>query len=250
MAMNILGETIDIHCGGIDNMFPHHENEIAQSECASGKTFVNLWMHSEHLIVDNKKMSKSLGNFYTLRDLMEKGYTGNEVRYMLLHTHYKTQLNFTFQGLDSVRSSLSRLRDFIIRLRECEGEETGSLNGLIEKSLSCFKASLGDDLNISEALACLFEFVRETNGLIDQKKVGAKDAEKALSFLEHLNTVLNILPLKTQEKIPPHLISLLEERKKARDEKNWALADKIRIEFQSHGYVVEDTAQGARLKKC
>ena len=120
MAMKILGETIDIHVGGIDNMFPHHENEIAQSEACSGKPFVKLWMHAEHLVVDHKKMSKSLGNFYTLRDLLAKGYTGTQVRYLLLQTHYKTQLNFTFQGLDGAKSALQRLNDFIQRLNEIE----------------------------------------------------------------------------------------------------------------------------------
>src|SRR5262249_39063237 len=121
MAQNILGETIDIHAGGVDLIFPHHENEIAQSECCSGKAFSNLWVHSEHLLVDGKKMSKSLGNFYTLRDLLKRGYNGKTIRFMLLHTHYRTQLNFTFQGLDAAKSSLSRINDFILRLEGYKG---------------------------------------------------------------------------------------------------------------------------------
>jgi len=125
MAIELLGETIDIHVGGVDNMFPHHENEIAQSEAYSGKTFAKIWMHAEHLLVDGKKMSKSLGNFYTLRDLLDQGFNGQQIRYLLLQTHYKTQLNFTFQGLEAAKSSLQRLHDFIQRLNEMEGEVSG-----------------------------------------------------------------------------------------------------------------------------
>jgi cysteinyl-tRNA synthetase len=161
MAIKILGETIDIHVGGVDNMFPHHENEIAQSEACSGKPFVKLWMHAEHLVVDHKKMSKSLGNFYTLRDLLNKGYTGTQVRYLLLQTHYKTQLNFTFQGLEAAKSALQRLNDFIQRLQEVDTRESGGqMEGLCHKALEEFADALADDLNISSALAVIFDFVR------------------------------------------------------------------------------------------
>ncbi len=167
MAMKLLGETIDIHMGGIDNMFPHHENEIAQSEACSGKPFVKLWMHAEHLIVDQKKMSKSLGNFYTLRDLLDKGYTGTQVRYLLLQTHYKTQLNFTFQGLEAAKGALQRLSDFIQRLLERDQPQGMPVEELCQRMLRSFAEALADDLNISLALAALFDFVREVNGRCD-----------------------------------------------------------------------------------
>ena len=173
MAMKILGDTIDIHVGGIDNMFPHHENEIAQSEACSGKTFSKLWMHAEHLVVDSKKMAKSLGNFLTLRDLTEKGFTGRQVRYLLLQNHYKTQLNFTFQGLEAAKSTLQRLDDFIQRLHTVGKEDpTGLIDPLAQKAYNNFSAALADDLNISLALAALFDFVREVNGLCDATKSG------------------------------------------------------------------------------
>lgn len=249
MAMDILGETIDIHMGGVDNMFPHHENEIAQSECASGHRFVKHWMHVEHLIVDGKKMSKSFGNFYTLRDLLEKGYTGPEIRYMLLHTHYKTQLNFTLDGLVAARASLARLQDFVLRLTEIKGEATGSLDEPLEHALNHFKESLADDINISQALAALFDLLREVNSLIDHKKVGEQDAVKALDVLKKMNTVLGVLSFEVQE-APQALQDLLQERMAARQSKNWALSDQIRDQIHAAGWMIEDTPQGARLKKC
>ena len=186
MAMKILGETIDIHVGGIDNMFPHHENEIAQSEACSDKPFVKLWMHAEHLVVDHKKMSKSLGNFYTLRDLLEKGYTGTHVRYLLLQTHYKTQLNFTFQGLEAAKNALNRLNDFIQRLHAIDTlQSSGQVDDLCQKTLQQFAEALSDDLNISAALAALFDFVREINGCCDAGQVSQMEAEKALELMKH-----------------------------------------------------------------
>lgn len=250
MAMNILGSSIDIHCGGIDNMFPHHENEIAQSESYSGDRFVKYWMHSEHLIVDNKKMSKSLGNFFTLRDLLAKGYKGPELRYMLIHTHYKTQLNFTFQGLEAVRSSLERLRAFIIRLNEIEGPETESVTSFIVETEARFKAALEDDLNISLALAALFDFVRDINSLIDQNRLGLNDAKSTLAFMRRVDSVLGFLPFDVNnEAIPEELQEMLSVRMSARSQKNWQLADQMRDEIQARGYIIEDTAHGARLKK-
>ncbi|NGX26412.1 MAG: Cysteine--tRNA ligase, partial [Chlamydiae bacterium] len=157
MAMDLLGKTIDIHVGGVDNIFPHHENEIAQSEAFSGKPFVKHWLHSEHLLVDHKKMSKSLGNFYTLRDLLEKGYTGPEVRYLLLTAHYRMQLNFTMEGLDAARSSLERLSDFALRLQKVEGRDDSDIDSILTKTRESFQTALADDLNISPALAALFE---------------------------------------------------------------------------------------------
>lgn len=249
MAMKILGETIDIHVGGVDNMFPHHENEIAQSEACSGHQFVKLWMHSEHLIVDNKKMSKSLGNFYTLRDLLNKGFTGTQVRYMLLQTHYKTQLNFTFTGLDAVQGSLQRLQDFIQRLQEISGDgDTGLIDAEIQRAYLGFATSLADDLNISSALAALFDFIREVNVLCDAKKVGKHEAERVINLLKQFNQVLGILSFENAV-VPSELEEALAKRLEARKQKNWAEADALRDFITSKGYVIEDTPQGARLKK-
>jgi cysteinyl-tRNA synthetase len=252
MAMSLLGENIDIHVGGVDNMFPHHENEIAQSEGCTGKQFVRYWLHSEHLLVDHKKMSKSLGNFFTLRDLLKKGYTGTEVRYILLQTHYRIQLNFTMQGLDAVRKTLERISDFIYRLREIkQDEEHGLVGKIVEESLDSFTKALADDLNISLALASLFELIRQVNILCDEGKLGKKEAERVLDLLYKFDTVLAVLPLETKEEgISHELQALLEQREKARLSKNWKSADECRDAILSKGYVIEDTPQGARLKKA
>ncbi|MBI2743659.1 MAG: cysteine--tRNA ligase [Chlamydiales bacterium] len=256
MAMKILGETIDIHVGGIDNMFPHHENEIAQCEAFSGKQFVRHWIHCEHLLVDQKKMSKSLGNFYTLRDLIKKGYKGVEIRYMLLHAHYRSTLNFTFEGLDGMVHSLERLSDFVSRLQgiahleEANTTSSGAVHLVLQNALREFTQSLADDLNISSALAALFEMVRQINALADQNKVSKKDAEESLKLLHRINQVLAILPLEAEdEEIPKDLQDLLEKRQEARKTKNWALSDQCRDQILSRGYLIEDTPAGARLKK-
>lgn len=251
MAMKILGDTIDIHVGGIDNMFPHHENEIAQSEACSDKPFVNLWLHSEHLLVDNKKMSKSLGNFYTLRDLLAKGYTGEQVRYLLLQTHYKTQLNFTFQGLEATKSALQRLNDFILRLSEIDHYESeGEAEAVCKRTLLAFAESLADDLNISAALATLFDFVREMNSLCDMKKISPEEAQKVLHFMRQIDSVLGLLTFEHKEpEIPRDLHEAFEKRLQARKDKNWKLADELRDFIHNRGYMIEDTPHGARLKK-
>lgn len=251
MAIKLLGETIDIHVGGIDNMFPHHENEIAQSEAYSGKLFAKLWMHAEHLVVDGKKMSKSLGNFFTLRDLLNKGFNGIQVRYLLLQTHYKTQLNFTFQGLEAAKGSLQRLNDFIQRLYEIDVEKNGGrMEPLANEMLKQFTQALGDDLNISMALAAVFDFVREINGLCDERKVSRDEAEFALNMLKKLNTVLGVLSFeKRKEEIPVELEEAFQRRLQARIDKDWKLADELRDFIHQKGYFIEDTPQGARLKK-
>ncbi len=251
MAMKILGETIDVHVGGIDNMFPHHENEIAQSEACSGRPFVNIWMHAEHLVVDNKKMSKSLGNFFTLRDLLQKGYTGTQIRYMLLQTHYKTQLNFTFAGLDGIKVAIQRLNDFIQRLKEIEDAKSyGMVAVHMEKAKADFADALADDLNISVALAAVFDLVREVNSLSDQQQLGKEEAQSVLELMRRFDTVLGVLTFeKQEEQIPVDLQEALEKRIQARKDKNWALADQLRDLINKRGYIIEDTPHGARLKK-
>jgi cysteinyl-tRNA synthetase len=255
MAMQILGETIDVHVGGVDNMFPHHENEIAQSEACSGKAFVKHWLHVEHLLVDHKKMSKSLGNFYTLRDLLDKGYTGAQVRYLLIQTHYKTQLNFTFQGLEAAKGALQRLNDFIQRLHDIDvgdkkSEGGGKVSALCQRTLEHFSASLADDLNISAALAALFDFVRDMNGECDAGGVGKVEALQALELLKTVDKVLGILTFEKQDPpIPEDLQAVFEQRLQARQDKNWKLADELRDMIQQRGYLIEDTPHGPRLKK-
>lgn len=251
MAMHILGKTLDIHVGGVDNMFPHHENEIAQSEAFTHQRFVRYWLHSEHLLVDHKKMSKSLGNFYTLRDLLARGYTGPQIRYLLLQTHYRTQLNFTFAGLDAAAKSLERIGDFIVRLRQITSmKSSGEVESHLKKAELLFTEALSDDLNISPALAALFDLVREINTLCDADKVSKEEAHKTLYFLEKIDQVLAVLPLNTQqEEIPLELQKLFAEREKARAAKDWKTADKSRDAILASGYLIEDTPHGARLKR-
>ncbi len=249
MAMEILGPSIDIHCGAVDNIFPHHENEIAQSEACTGKQFVRYWLHAEHLIVDGKKMSKSLGNFFTLRDLLEKGYTGREIRYMLLQTHYKTQLNFTLEELDAVRHSLNRLQDFIRRLKEVDTQEgAGKAAPLIESAFEQFAKGIADDLNISISLAALFELVRETNRLIDENQISKIEAENVADLLKAFNQVLSVLEFEQEEEMPENIQALLDQRKSARANKEWNRSDELRDELHALGYLVEDTPKGQRVK--
>jgi cysteinyl-tRNA synthetase len=249
MAMKLLGSSIDIHCGGVDNMFPHHENEIAQSEGCTGHHFVRHWVHVEHLLVDRKKMSKSLGNFYTLRDLLKLGYTGTEIRYLLLSTHYKTQLNFTFPSLDAARASLERIQDLIIRLRAIDGNASGFALAPVEKAELRFRSALADDLNISSALAALFDLVRELNGLCDEEKIGFDDAAMILKQFEKWNEVLGIIPLECKDDIPQELLDMLAKREEARKAKDFRMSDQMRDAIHAGGYLIEDTPTGARLKK-
>jgi cysteinyl-tRNA synthetase len=250
MAMKILGESIDIHVGGVDNMFPHHENEIAQSEGFSEKRFVRHWLHAEHLLVDHKKMSKSLGNFYTVRDLLAKGYLGRQIRYILLQTHYKTQLNFTLEGLEAAGASVERIVNFEKRLKQVDNPSRFDLaKTVMDRCVKGFSESLADDLNISQALSFLFDAIREIHGLIDQEKVGKEEASFLLQELHRLDAVLGILCLEEEEKIPQELLEALEKRGEARKAKNWALADQYRDFIVSHGYRIEDSPTGPFLKK-
>lgn len=251
MALELLGQSIDLHVGGVDNIFPHHENEIAQSECLTGKTFVGHWLHSEHLLVESKKMSKSLGNFYTLRDLMDKGYSGTEVRYMLLHTHYRTQLNFTMDGMQAARHSLKRLNDFVHRIGsfvDPNQSPSKEVEEILQKSLEEFAKALADDLNISVALASLFDLMHKVNLLEGSDTLGGGDAALVMQTLFEMNRVLNLLDLE-EEEIPSAIIQLHEERLQARKAKDFARADALRDAIHESGYEVEDTPHGSRVKK-
>lgn len=251
MAIKHLGPEIDIHCGGIDNMFPHHENEIAQSEACTEKHFVRHWLHSEHLLVNQKKMSKSLGNFYTLRDLLKKGFSGREIRYLLLQTHYKTQLNFTFEGLEAAKKTLRRLDDFIERLQGIKNRENQGLFGdLLQKANEGFTGGLSDDLNISVSLAALFDLVREINSLIDENRLGDEEARQIIARLRDFDTVLGVLTFEKEDlEIPEEIREALEKREEARKAKNWKEADYFRDFIQMRGFLIIDTPQGVTLKK-
>ena len=231
MSMSTLGETIDIHTGGIDNMFPHHENEIAQSECATGHTFVHYWMHNEWLLVDGKKMSKSLGNFYTLADIIDAGYDPIAFRYLTLQTHYRTPLNFSWESLKASQTALRRLRAYYQSLPP--GAFSND-NIYAHK----FHAALADDLNTSLALGTLWELIADTT-------VSPEDKH---GLLTRFDEVLGI-NLAHRDSIPDTILSLADERDLARQNKNWAESDRIRDLIASHGFIVKDTDSGYRIEK-
>lgn len=251
MSTRYLGPTFDIHCGGIDNIFPHHENEIAQSEAFYGQKFVNYWLHCHHLVVDGEKMSKSKGNFYTLRDLLARNVDPIDLRFFLLSTHYRKMLNFTFDGLEQARASRQRILDFVydIEHRTFPPGRNQKIQQLSEKTLEEFRAGLSDDLNISAALAALFEFIREVNQTMSRETIGRDDAAKILETVGEINRVLDILPEKKEESLPPEILEKIELRQKARQEKNFALADAIRNELREMGIILEDTREGVRWKR-
>jgi cysteinyl-tRNA synthetase len=249
MSMKYLGETFDIHTGGVDNMFPHHENEIAQSEGATGKPFVAVWMHCEHLQVDGHKMSKSLGNFYTLRDIIEKGYTGRDVRYVLLSGHYRQTLNFTFKALDAARAALARIDEFATRLRDTAGASgAGDAPAWAADAKQRFDEALDDDLNAPEALAALFDMIHAGNRVMDSGGVDAPGAAGALAVLEGMDLELGVLGA-GEEEVGPEVMALVEKRAQARREKRWAEADAIRDQLAGMGWEVRDGAEGAKVKK-
>src|SRR5438309_7214323 len=247
MATALLGDQIDIHCGGVDNIFPHHEAEIAQSEGVTGKKFVRYWMHCAHLLVDNQKMSKSLGNFYTLRDVTAKGYSGREVRYALLRVHYRVQLNFTFEGMEESRQALMRVDEWLQRLRETSsstlpGKEPGPV------PTDDFQSALDDDLNISGALGVLFEAIRETNRAMDANELGADGAKAWLQWWEEINQVL-ALEARESMASPPEIETLTEARRLARLANDWQKSDELRRELNARGWEVRDTKDGQKITR-
>ena len=259
MSMKYLGNSFDIHTGGIDNMFPHHEDEIAQSEAATGRKWVNYWLHCAHLMVNGEKMSKSLGNFFTLRDLLAKGYTGREIRYVLLGAHYRKKLNFTFSALDAARDSLRKFDEFILRMREIAGSGTAAgdlpedIRTLVQKAADDFAAALGNDLNISGGMAALFELVRGGNALADAGKLTSAGALAVLDELRKMDKIFGFLAVDAvkAEAVPEEIVALAEARKEARLAKNFAESDRLRDEILQKGYIIEDAGKGVyKLKKA
>lgn len=249
MSMRYLGEHFDIHLGGVDLIFPHHENEIAQSEAASGEKFVNYWMHNEMLMVEGKKMAKSFGNYYTLRDLVEKGHNPIAIRYLLLATHYRQLQNFTFEGLDSARNALQRLYDFMDRLTSVKSQKSHpEVSEILKEAQKGFEEALDDDLNISEALGKIFDLVKEINKFIDEGDFSSQDAEKTLALMERFDSVLGILK-REELKLDEEVMELIAKREQARKKKRWEEADKLRKEIEALGIILEDTPEGTKWKK-
>jgi cysteinyl-tRNA synthetase len=250
MSMKYLGETFDIHCGGVDNIFPHHENEIAQSEAYTGKKFVNYWLHCHHLIVNGEKMSKSKGNFYTLRDLLAKKYNPKAIRFLLMSTHYRKVLDFTFEGLRQASSAIQRIQNFIYELENGKFQpgETQEVKKILNETKKQFDEGLRDDLNISVSLTALFTMIKKVNILRNNNKVFKKDTENILNWFKKIDSVLGILDFKDKKELPPDILAKIKEREKARQEKNYALADKIREELLKKGIILEDTKEGTRWK--
>jgi len=249
MSMKHLGETFDIHCGGEDLVFPHHEDEIAQSEAATGKPFVRYWLHNRHLLVEGQKMSKRLNNYYTLRDLLAKGWTGREIRYVLLSAHYRDPLNFTMDGLAGARSALQRIDEFLLKLKDMA--QTPASDGFDPPHMAGlqFMNAMDEDLNISEALGVLFvEFIRFINKKMVEGSLRPSEAQAVLDEWEQIDTVLGF-GMPTKSEVPVEIQRLVEERQAARKAKNFKRSDEIRDQLAKLGWTIEDTPQGSRAKR-
>jgi len=263
MSMKYLGETFDLHAGGVDLKFPHHENEIAQSEGATDKLFAKYWLHAEHLKVEGETMSKSLGNYYTFRDLIEKGYSAKAIRYTYLSVPYHKQFNFTFDTLNGAESTLERLRDFRKRLAEARvgssSVSAGSndsealadtrVTDAAETALRDFEAAMDDNLNTSVALAVLHNLVREINTALAEETLSENGREKVLQAIEKIDSVLQIFGEESAEMLDAEIEALIEERQEARRNRNFARSDEIRDLLAEKGIVLEDTKDGVRWKK-
>jgi cysteinyl-tRNA synthetase len=249
MSMKLLGPSFDLHLGGEDLMFPHHEDEIAQSEGtgaqAAGRPFVKYWLHGAHLLVEGKKMSKSLGNFFTLRDLLAKGFVGREIRYLLLTAHYRETFNFTLEGLQGARAALGRIEDCLRKLREVAGAARADGDSPL---VAEFSKAMDDDLNISGAWGAIFEWIREANRRLADNTLDATAAAAALASWDRVDTVLGVGAPRGLE-VPAQIMALVEARQAARKARDFKRADAIRDELRVKGWVIEDTAKGARAKR-
>ncbi len=253
MAMKYLGTTLDIHAGGIDLQFPHHENEIAQSEAVTGQPFARFWLHAEHLIVEGQKMSKSLGNFYTLRDLLALGYAPETVRYLLASVPYRNKLNFTMDGVKAAATAIDRLRNFELRLKSEKFAAAGHA-AAEERAVAAtarFRETMDDDLNTAGALGVVFEFLRDTNSAMDAGQFGAENVATAQAFLGLFDSVFDVLrPTVTAGGLSDEAIeALIAERVAAKKARNFGRADEVRKELEAQGIVLEDTKDGTRWKR-
>ena len=256
MALRLLGEPpIDIHAGGIDLIFPHHENEIAQSEGARNREFARFWVHVEHLFVEGEKMSKSLGNTYTLDEVIGRGHRPSALRYLLLSSHYRKQLNFTWTGMDQAEEAIRRIVDCVARLETVTTADTQSrVREAVETARQAFKASLEHDLNTAAALAAVFDLVRDVNAAIDAREISAADASVVRRAIEEFDRVLGVVSLRQAEDAQPpvpveEIERLIEERHAARRQRNFAAADGIRQGLADRGVLLEDGPAGTRWKK-
>jgi cysteinyl-tRNA synthetase len=251
MSMKYLGETFDIHAGGIDLVFPHHENEIAQSEGATGQQFVRYWIHFEHLKVEGETMSKSKGNYYTFRDVTAKGYSPAGIRYFLLSVPYNKQLNFTFDALAGAERTVASLRDFRARLSEAKTEagRNDDLHEVATRALREFEEGMDDDFNTSIALAAVHNLSREVNTALARKRVKEENKRELLELLARFDTVLNVLGDHRREMLDSEVQALIDERQEARRRRDFHRADEIRIELANRGIILEDTKDGVRWKR-
>ena len=257
MSMKYLGETFDLHTGGIDNLFPHHENEIAQAEAATGKPFVKTWMHCAHLKVNGEKMSKSLGNFFTLRDVIEKGYTGREIRYVLVNAHYRTGLNFAFSALDDARKSLARIDVCVEAVAKIAGDIASTAKpdnapDFAKKCLDDFTAAVNDDLNLPKAFAATFELVRHANAAVGALALTREAAAGVLAAFKRMDEVLGVIFFENEKKdiaIPDDVKAMLDQRAAARAAKNWAESDRLRDALAAQGWLVKDSKEGQTCTK-
>jgi cysteinyl-tRNA synthetase len=251
MSMKYLGETFDIHCGGVDLIFPHHENEIAQSEGATRKPFVKYWLHGEHLKIDGETMSKSKGNYYTLRDLVAEGFTPSAIRYALLSVPYRKQLNFTLDGLRGIEKTVAGLQDFNARLSEARTEPGSNpeMRAAAARALEEFEAGLDDDLNTSVALAAVHNLTREVNTALNCEGLRSDDQRDLVELIRRFDSVLNIFGQPQREMLDTEIQALIDERQEARRRRDFSRADQIRDQLTERGIILEDTRDGVRWKR-
>ena len=252
MSSKFLGESFDMHTGGVDNKFPHHENEIAQSEAASGKKFVNYWLHCEHLMVEGKKMSKSLGNFYTLRDLTEKGFNPKAIRFTLENSNYRQPLNFTIESVKDNEKTVQNMQNFVERLIAIENEkENDSIKILVDKALEGFEGAMDNDLNVPQAMSFVFEFQKEINKLLDEDAIGKNGSSEAIEFMKKIDSIIGVINF-TQKffELTEEQQKMLDERNAARTNKDFAKADQMRDALKAQGIILVDNKDGTTTVKA